>query len=142
LGEPEFNETDFWKKTFVGKKKAEEIALKYDEKALPAVLHAKSEVKPTTLKMTIKDVKKQILPDFTPENLLKFFGKESEVKTEAELKEFIKKQLVTQKEQEELIKAVENFVSRIRKEAMSVVIPKTMVEEEFKGRLHSLEQRF
>jgi FKBP-type peptidyl-prolyl cis-trans isomerase (trigger factor) len=142
LGEPEFNETDFWKKTFVGKKKAEEFELKYDEKVLPAVLHAKNEVKPTTLKLTIKDVKNQILPEFTEENILKFFGKESEVKTEAELKEFIKKQLLTQREQEELIKAVEHFISTIRKDAMSVIIPKTMIEEEFKSRVHSLEQRF
>ncbi|MDR0650412.1 MAG: hypothetical protein LBG59_03200 [Candidatus Peribacteria bacterium] len=73
LGEPEFKETDFWKKTFVGKKKAEEIELKYDEKAFPTVLHAKNEVQPAKLKLTIKDVKKQILPELTPENILKFF---------------------------------------------------------------------
>jgi FKBP-type peptidyl-prolyl cis-trans isomerase (trigger factor) len=142
VGEPEFNETDFWKKTFVGKKKADLIELKYDEKALPAVLHAKTEAKPAKLTLTIKDVKKQILPEFTPENIVKFFGKESEVKTEEELKTFIEKQLLIQREQEQLIKTVENFVSTIRKESMSVIIPKTMIEEEFKSRLHSLEQRF
>ncbi|MDR2189936.1 MAG: hypothetical protein LBP53_01810 [Candidatus Peribacteria bacterium] len=87
-------------------------------------------------------MKRQILPEFTEENILKFFGKESEVKTEAELKEFIKQQLFAQREQEGLIKAIETFVSTIRKDAMTVVIPKTMVEEEFKNRLHSLEQRF
>jgi FKBP-type peptidyl-prolyl cis-trans isomerase (trigger factor) len=94
------------------------------------------------LKATIKDVKKQILPDFTEENITKFFGKESEVTTEAELKDFIKKQLLSQKEQEGLIMAVEQFVSTIRKEAMSVAIPKTMVDEEFKSRIQSLEKRF
>jgi trigger factor len=142
LGEPEFAETDFWKKTFVGKKKGEEIELKYTVKTLPAVLHAKSEHKPTTLKATIKDVKRQILPEFTPENIAKFFGKESEVHNETELKEFIKKQLFAQKEQTALVSAVENFVSTIRKDAMSVIIPKTMIDEEFKSRVHSLEQRF
>ena len=64
------------------------------------------------------------------------------MKTEAELRDFIKKQLFTQKEQTELVNAVENFVSAIRKDAMSVIIPKTMIEEEFKSRVHSLQQRF
>jgi trigger factor len=142
LGEPEFAENKFWEKTFVGKKKGEEFEIKYTEKDLPAVLHAKPENKPTTLKLTIKDVKKQILPEFNEENIVKFFGKESEVKTEAELKEFIKKQLFAQKEQMALVQAIENFVSTIRKDAMSIIIPKTMIDEEFKSRIHSLEHRF
>ncbi|MDR0607494.1 MAG: hypothetical protein LBG52_03945 [Candidatus Peribacteria bacterium] len=142
LGEPEFNEDTFREKTFVGQKKNAEIEITYEEKSLPTVLHAKPETKPSQLKMTIKDIKKQILPDFTAENITKFFGKESEVTTETELRAFIKQQMYTQKEQTALIQAVENFVSTIRKDAMSVVIPKTMIDEEFKSRLHSLEQRF
>jgi trigger factor len=142
IGEPEFAETDFWKKTFVGKKKGEEFEVKYDEKTFPAVLHAKPESKPAKLKFILKDVKQQILPEFNEENILKFFGKESEVKTEAELREFIKGQLFAQKEQTALITAVEGFVSTIRKEAMSVAIPRTMIDEEFKSRIQSLEQRF
>ena len=142
IGEPEFAESPFWEKTFVGKKKGEEFEIKYDEK-LPAVLHAKAETaRPAKLKCSLKDVKKQILPEFNEETIAKLFGKESEVKTEAELKEFIKKQIYAQKEQTELIQAVETFVSNIRKDAMSIIIPKTMVEEEFKSRLHSLEHRF
>ncbi|MDR0860259.1 MAG: hypothetical protein LBO09_04760 [Candidatus Peribacteria bacterium] len=143
IGEPEFAEDPFREKTFVGQQKGAEIELKYDEKSLPSVLHAKPEItKPTKLKATIKDVKKQILPEFTEENILKFFGKESEVKNETELKAFIEKQLYAQKEQTALITAVEEFVSKIRKDAMSVSIPKTMIDEEFKSRVQSLEQRF
>ncbi|GHV22831.1 trigger factor [Clostridia bacterium] len=145
IGEPEFAEDPFREKTFVGQKKGAEIELKYDEK-LPEVLHAKPvaehPAKPAKLKATIKDVKKQILPEFTEENILKFFGKESEVKNETELKAFIEKQLYAQKEQTALITAVEEFVSKIRKDAMSVSIPKTMIDEEFKSRVQSLEQRF
>ncbi|MDR3169281.1 MAG: hypothetical protein LBU27_06065 [Candidatus Peribacteria bacterium] len=142
LGEPEFKEDKFREKTFVGQKKNGEIEIDYAEKSLPAVLHAKPETKPAKLKMSIKDVKKQILPEFTDENITKFFGKESEVKTEAELKSFIEQQIYAQKEQTALIQAVETFVSAIRKDAMNVVIPKTMIDEEFKSRLHSLEHRF
>jgi FKBP-type peptidyl-prolyl cis-trans isomerase (trigger factor) len=74
IGEPEFNEDPFWEKTFVGKKKGDVIDIKYDEKKLPIVLQVKDkENKPETLKVTISDVKKQILPEFTPETIEKLF---------------------------------------------------------------------
>ncbi len=143
IGEPEFNEDPFWEKTFVGKKKWEIIDIKYDEKKLPIVLQVKDkENKPETLKVTISDVKKQILPEFNKETIEKLFWKQSEVKDEKELREYIKKQLVIQKEQNELIRWVEEYVSNIREKFMSVIIPKTMIDEEFKTRVHSLEHRF
>ena len=143
IGEPEFNEDPFWEKTFVWKKKWDVIDIKYDEKKLPVVLQVKDkENKPETLKVTIADVKKQILPEFTPETIEKLFWKQSEVKNEKELREYIKSQIAIQKEQNELIKWVEEYVSKIREKFMSVIIPKTMIDEEFKSRVRSLEQRF
>ena len=143
IGDPEFNEDPFWEKTFCGHKKWEVIDIKYDEKKLPIVLQVKDkENKPETLKVTISDVKKQILPDFTEEAIEKLFGKQSEVKNEAELRTYIRDQIAVQKEQNELIKAVEDYVSAIRKDYMWVTIPKTMIDEEFKSRVHSLEHRF
>lgn len=143
IWEPEFNEDPFWEKTFIWKKKWEVIDIKYDEKKLPIVLHVKDkDNKPETLKVTISDVKKQILPEFTQETIEKLFGKQSEVKNEKELREYIKDQLAIQKEQNELIRWVEEYVSNIREKFMSVIIPKTMIDEEFKTRIHSLEHRF
>ena len=143
IGEPEFNEDPFREKTFVGKKKWDIIDIKYDEKKLPIVLHVKDkENKPETLIITISDVKKQILPKFTTETIEKLFGKQSEVKNEKELREYIKNQIAIQKEQNELIKWVEEYVTNIRNKFMSVIIPKTMIDEEFKSRVHSLEHRF
>ena len=143
IGEPEFNEDPFWEKTFVGKKKWDVIDIKYDEKKLPIVLQVKDkENKTETLKVTISDVKKQILPDFTPETIEKLFWKQSEVKDEKQLREYIKKEIAVQKEQNELIKSVEEYVSKIREKFMSVIVPKTMIDEEFKSRVHSLEHRF
>ena len=143
IGEPEFNEDPFREKTFVGKKKWEVVDIKYDEKKLPIVLQVKDkENKPETLKVTIADVKKQILPEFTPETIEKLFWKQSEVKNEKELREYIKNQIAVQKEQNELIQWVEEYVSKIREKFMSVIIPKTMIDEEFKSRVHSLEHRF
>ena len=143
IGEPEFNEDSFREKTFVWKKKWDIIDIKYDEKKLPIVLQVKDkENKPETLKVTISEVKKQILPEFTPTTIEKLFGKQSEVKNEKELRDYIKNQLTVQKEQNELIKWVEEYVSKIRDKFMSVIIPKTMIDEEFKSRIHSLEHRF
>ena len=143
IWEPEFNEDPFWKKTFLGKKKWDVVDIKYDEKKLPIVLQVKDkENKPETLKVTISDIKKQILPDFTPETMERLFWKESTVKNEKELRDYIKDQLAIQKEQNELIRWVEEYVSKIREKFMSVIIPKTMIDEEFKSRVHSLEHRF
>ena len=64
------------------------------------------------------------------------------MKDEKQLREYIKDQLAVQKEQNELIKGVEEYVSKIREKFMSVIIPKTMIDEEFKSRVHSLEHRF
>ena len=143
IWEPEFNEDPFREKTFVGKKKGDIIDIKYDEKKLPIVLQVKDkDNKPETLKATISDVKKQVLPEFTPETIEKLFWKQSTVKNEKELREYIKNEIAVQKEQNELIKWVEEYVSKIREKFMSVIIPKTMIDEEFKSRVHSLEHRF
>lgn len=143
IGDPEFEEDTFWEKTFSGHKKWEVVDIKYDEKKLPIVLQVKDkENKPATLKVTISDVKKQILPEFTAETIEKLFWKQSEVKNEEELRSYIRDQIAVQKEQNELIKTVEEYVSAIRNDYMWVTIPKTMIDEEFKSRVHSLEQRF
>jgi FKBP-type peptidyl-prolyl cis-trans isomerase (trigger factor) len=142
IGEPEFAESDFWIKVFGNKKKGEKIEIPYKEKDFPAVLHTKTENKPAKVKFTIKDIKKQILPEFTEETIIKLFGKESEVKTANQLKEYIEKNISSQKYHNELIMKVEEFVSNIRKESMSVTIPKTMVDQEFQSRIQSLEKRF
>lgn len=98
LGETEFTEDKFWAKTFEGKKKGEVVELKYDAKKLPAVLHAKKG-EAATLKITIQDVKQIVLPELNDEMILKLFGKDAEVKTNAELREYIKKEILKQKKE-------------------------------------------
>ena len=142
LGEPEFNEDNFWKDTFLGKKKGEVIELDYKEKKLPQVLLSKSEDKPTKVRLTIKDIKKQILPDFTPETIAKLFGKDAGVKNEEDLKNHIEKTLKEQKYMNELVHNIEHYITTLREKFFSVIIPQTMINEEFKSRLASLEQRF
>lgn len=103
LWETEFNEDKFWAKTFNGKKKKEVIELAYDEKKLPQVLHAKKgEAK--KVKITIQDVKEVVLPELNDKMIEKLFGKDAEVKTNAELRAYIKKEIVNQKKKTNLFK--------------------------------------
>ena len=141
LWETEFNEDKFWAKTFNGKKKKEVIELAYDEKKLPQVLHAKKgEAK--KVKITIQDVKEVVLPELNDKMIEKLFGKDAEVKTNAELRAYIKKEIVNQKEENELVQTIENYLNNVRKSGVNVVIPKTMIDQEFKVRMDNLKHRF
>ena len=141
LGETEFNEDKFWSKTFNWKNKKDNIELTYDEKKLPHVLHAKKgEAK--KLKVTIQDVKEIVLPELDDKMIAKLFGKEAEVKTNAELRAYIKKEIISQKEENELVQAIETYINDVRKSWVNVTIPKSMIEQEFKVRMDNLKHRF
>ena len=141
LGETEFSEDKFWAKTFNWKNKKEVIELTYDEKKLPHVLHAKKG-EPKKVKVTIQDVKEVVLPELDDKMIAKLFGKDAEVKTNKELREYIKKEIVSQKEENELVQAIEAYINDIRKSGVNVVIPKSMIDQEFKVRMANLKQRF
>ncbi len=141
LGETEFSEDKFWAKTFNWKNKKEVIELTYDEKKLRHVLHAKKgEAK--KVKVTIQDVKEVVLPDLDDKMIEKLFGKDAEVKTNKQLREYIKKEIVSQKEENELVQAIEAYINDVRKSGVNVVIPKSMIDQEFKVRMANLKQRF
>jgi FKBP-type peptidyl-prolyl cis-trans isomerase (trigger factor) len=72
----------------------------------------------------------------------KLFGKDAEVKTNAELRAYIKKEIVNQKEENELVQTIENYLNDVRKSGVNVVIPKTMIDQEFKVRMDNLKHRF
>ena len=141
LGETEFAEDKFWEKTFDGKKKGELVELKYDVKKLPAVLHAKKG-DAASLKVTVQDVKQIVLPELNDEMIVKLFGKDAEVKTNAELRDYIKKEILKQKQENWLVQTIEDYLTEVRKAGVSVIIPKTMVDQELKVRMQNLEKRF
>jgi FKBP-type peptidyl-prolyl cis-trans isomerase (trigger factor) len=74
--------------------------------------------------------------------IAKLFGKDAEVKTNKELREYIKKEIVSQKEENELVQAIEAYINDIRKSGVNVIIPKSMIDQEFKVRMANLKQRF
>jgi FKBP-type peptidyl-prolyl cis-trans isomerase (trigger factor) len=145
VGEPEFAEFPFFKEHFVGKKKGELVELKYDEKKLPTVLlDKKSDLKDKIVKLQceVKDVKQIVLPEITTEMLEKLFGKDAEVKTEKQLLDFIEKSLKDQKFEQGLMTQIEDILNATRGKNLKVIIPYTLIEEEFKSRVANLEKKF
>jgi trigger factor len=142
VGEQEFAEDPFFPKTFINKKKDEVIELAHDEKKLPAVLHnKKSDIKAEKIKLTIKDVKKIVLPDLTPEMLKKLFWDDTKIQTQEDLVAYITESIEHQKYDQELIKKIEGVLETLRNKSMKVVIPQTLINEELKTRIKSLEER-
>jgi trigger factor len=143
VGEQEFAEDPFYAKTFVGKTKGEEFEIPYKEKELPAVYHnKKADTKAHSIKITIQDIKKIVLPALDEANIQKFFGQETEVKTEAQLRDFIERNIIQQKFETELVQEIEKLLQTVKAKSMKVAIPKTLVDEEFATRMKSLQERF
>jgi trigger factor len=142
VGEQEFTEDPFFSKTFIDKKKDESFELVHDEKKLPAVLHhKKGEEKASKVKLTIKDIKKIVLPEMTPEMLKKLFGDDTKLQNQDDLIAYIKESIEHQKYDQELIKKIEEVLANIRNKSMKVMIPQTLINEELKSRMQNLEQR-
>ena len=140
--EQEFNESKFYD-IFVSKEKWKDFEIDYKEKDLPPTFHKrKQEKSPAKIKITIKDIKKVVLPEFTEETIKKLFPDQKEVKNEKQLKDYIKVEIEKQKYDTELVKNVEEYINKIRDKNMKIIIPQTLIHEEFKSRMSSLEQRF
>ena len=142
IGEQEFAEDPFFPKTFINKKKDEVIELTHDEKKLPAVLHnKKSDAKAEKIKLTIKDIKKIVLPEMTPDMLKKFFWDDTKLQNQEDLIAYIKESIEHQKYDQELIKKIEWVLQNLRNKSMKVMIPQTLVNEELKTRIKNLEEK-
>ncbi len=142
IGEQEFAEDPFFPKTFINKKKDEVIELTHDESKLPAVLHnKKSDIKAEKIKLIIKDIKKIVLPDMTPDMLKKLFWDDTKLESQDDLIGYIKDSIEHQKYDQELIKKIEAVLQNLRNKAMKVMIPQTLINEELKTRMKSLEER-
>lgn len=140
LGKEDVDEFPQLKTYFMGKKEWEEVSIAYDEKQLPPTMYTKKEwITATSIQATVWDIKDMELPEFTGENLKKFFGNE-DVKTEAELKEKIRSLVAAQKEESLLMQAIDAYLQWAMK-SFGLVIPKTLIDEEVKTRMKTLEER-
>lgn len=94
------------------------------------------------MKVTIVDVKEIVLPELNDEMIVKLFGKDAEVKTHAELRAYIQKEILKQKQENGLVQTIEKYLDEVKKTGVEVHIPKTMIDQEVKVRLQNLEKRF
>lgn len=140
LGKEELEEFPKLKTLFIGKKKDESFQTPYEEKKVSPMLHNRSkDTKATTTVYTITDVRSVTLPDFTEENIKKFFGND-EVKTKEQLMEKITDLIRKQKEESLLMQSVDTMLDDAGK-SLDITIPKTLIDEEMKTRMKSLEER-
>ena len=131
------------KESFDGKKVGDSVEFDYDEKTLPQILQYfkkdKDKLNIKKVKSTIAEIKEAVLPELTVENLKEWFGQEFE-KVEDFLEE-VKKTLKVEKRRTELAKFVEDLLAKI-KDSFSVVIPKTLIDQEVSQRIENLAQRY
>lgn len=142
LWKADFEEFPMLKEMLEGKEKGFCAELDYDTK-LPRLLQYfgkdKDKLNIKKVRITVVEIKEQVLPELTLENIEKWFWKKYTA-TEDFIKE-IKQTLELEKKKVELAKFVENLVEKI-KDSFEVVIPKTLIDQEVKQRLESLKQRY
>jgi len=142
IGEQEFAEDNFFPITFIDKKKDESFELDHDIKKLPAVLHnKKTDIDAKSIKLTIKDIKKVVLPEMTPDMLKKLFWNDTPLQNQDDLIVYIQDSIEHQKYDQELIKKIEWVLQNIRNKSMKVTIPQTLNNEELKSRMENLEKK-
>lgn len=138
IGKEEMTEFPVLVQWFADKKVNDVVTLDYTEKKFPDI--AKSQQpNAATVEFTINDIRTVELPEFTPENIKKFFGND-DVETEEQLRIKIAELIKQQKEETLLMKAVDDMLNQAR-EYISVIIPKTLIDEEVKTRMKSLQER-
>lgn len=140
LWKEDFQEFPLLKTLFIGKKADEVVSVDYDEKKLPPTMHVNKEwIKADKINVTVGDIQDMELPEFTAENLKKFFWNE-DVKSETELREKIKLLVGNQKEEQVLMQTIDTYLQEVMK-SFTIAIPKTLTDEEVKTRMKSLQER-
>ena len=140
IGPEDFEEFKILKDHLIGVKKNQEVEIKYSKKDLPPHLQIKdSKKRPAVLVLIPVDIKERVLPEWTDENVKKYFGEE--LKTKQELIEKIRDEIRKVKKEQQLVQNIEEVLNKVQ-ESFKVEIPKTIIDEEIKARLKSLAERF
>lgn len=140
LGKEDIEEFPQLATYFSGKKENDTISIAYVEKDLPPTMHTqKADVDAKEIEATIWDIKDMELPEFTAENIKKFFWND-EITNEADLRVKIKALIEAQKEESVLMQSIDTYLQEVMK-SFSLSIPKTLIDEEVKTRMKSLQER-
>lgn len=140
LWKEEFDEFTAMQSLFVGQKQGETFTVDYDAEGFwPMLANRNSEKTAAKTEFTVWDVRTVTLPDFTPENIKKFFGND-DVKSKEELEVKVRELIENQKEESLLMQAVDSVLEK-SSDSLGIQIPKTLIDEEVKTRMESLKKR-
>jgi trigger factor len=90
------------------KKKDDVIELKHTKKELPADwIYTKDDAKPKTVKATITDIKKMVLPTFDRKKIVSLFGEDAKPQNEEELIEMITESTKIENYNQSMMQAIE-----------------------------------
>lgn len=133
---PELSEAFKWKKLWF------KANFDYTDKLPQLLKYFKKDagdLKINSVEAEIVEIKKAKLPELSLENLKKWFGKT--YKDMWEFDQEIESALVVEKERAEMLKFIEDLVSKISP-SFSVNIPKTLIDQETKQRLEHLKGQY
>lgn len=139
----DFDEFSILKDIYIWKKSNDEIKNDYTHDSLPPMLQAREEdnqEKVVSIVSKIEDIRKVNLPERNEETIKKIFWNE-EVKTVEDLEKKISEVISTQKREWLLTTWIEDYLAKT-KDSFWIVLPKTLIEEEFSSRIDSLKERF
>lgn len=140
LGKEEFDEFTALQALFIGQKQGETFTVDFDADGFPPMLtNRNTDATAAKTEFTIGDVRSVTLPDFSPENIKKFFGND-EVKSKEQLEVKVRELIENQKEESVLMQAVDTLLQSST-DSLEITIPKTLSDEEVKTRMKSLQER-
>lgn len=140
LEDKELNTFAILKENLEGKYIDDKVKISYNESDLPQSLIVKEKSNTVhTLELIITKVSTIKLPTFDESTLNKLFG--DEVKTLEDLKYKVSSAISHQKFEALLMDFTEDYLCKVKK-SFEITIPQTLVKEEFKSRMESLEQRY
>ncbi len=143
IGKEDFDEFAILKQMYLWKKTNDEIKNDYVHEDLPPMLQSREEdnqENSVSIVSKIEDIRKVHLPERNEESIKKIFWND-EVKTVEELRTKISEVISTQKRESLLTTWVESYLAKTQ-DSFEIVLPKTLVEEEFSSRIESLKERF
>lgn len=142
IGKEEFAEHAIVKKHFIGQKKNEKTEMKYDHDKLPHIFHFhKKEGVPAKITFEAVDIKSVLLPEINEATIAKLFGAaDPTIKTKEDLITRVTEVMKEQKQQNSLMKSIDEVLKQAMN-SLSVLLPKTIVDEELKGRMKSFQER-
>ena len=140
LGQEELSVHPTIQKLFLKKKKGDVVNVDYAKWSVITLLQYSGEGDAETISCEIVDIKQKVLPDLNQEFIDKTFSKDDNITSIEVLREQIEETLLKNKQENGLYEWIDAYLSSIQS-SFDVAVPKTLIEEEVKNRMHHLSHQ-